>query len=206
MLDPVVPQYISDLISWSAIGARTTESQTHREMTSGLSMPVGFKNATSGNVQVALDAIQSAKNPHAFIGINQDGKTSLVRTSGNSDCHVVLRGGHSKPNYSKEHIDDIVALHEKANVLPSIMVDCSHANSNKKPEKQAIVLKEVIEQRKTNSGLIGLMIESNLKHGNQSLPKDLSKLEYGLSITDACIDWQETEELLEYLYTNINSF
>ena len=126
MLDPVVPQYISDLISWSAIGARTTESQTHREMTSGLSMPVGFKNATSGNVQVALDAIQSAKNPHAFIGINQDGKTSLVRTSGNKDCHVVLRGGHNKPNYSKEHIDEIVSLHEKAGILPSIMVDCSH--------------------------------------------------------------------------------
>ena len=148
MLDPVVPQYISDLISWSAIGARTTESQTHREMTSGLSMPVGFKNATSGNLQVALDAINAAKNPHSFIGINQDGRTSLVRTKGNKECHVVLRGGSGKPNFDRESIEKCVDIHKKSDLDPALMIDCSHANSNKLPERQEIVLKDVIEQRK----------------------------------------------------------
>lgn len=201
MLDPVVPQYTADLISWSAIGARTTESQTHREMVSGLSMPVGFKNATNGNVQVAVNAIQSAQNKHSFIGVNRFGQSSIVRTSGNPYCHLVLRGGDSGPNFSEAHISEYGALLHDMKVCPSIMVDCNHANSDKNHEKQEIAWMDVMQQRvKGNTHLIGLMLESNIYGGNQPIRPNLEELKYGISITDACLDWINTERLLSKAY------
>jgi len=196
-LDPIVPQYIAELVSWAAIGARTTESQTHREMASGLSMTVGFKNATDGSFQTAIDAMGSARTGHSFLGIDQDGATSIVKTSGNPDSHVVLRGGRNGPNY---HPQDVAAAREalhKAGLRPAIMVDCSHSNSGKDPKKQPEVWRSVHSQRGAGgSGIIGAMLESHIHQGNQNLPDNPSKLAYGVSITDACMDWETTEALL----------
>ncbi|MBN8709663.1 MAG: 3-deoxy-7-phosphoheptulonate synthase [Verrucomicrobia bacterium 61-8] len=196
-LDPIIPQYIGDLITWSAIGARTTESQTHREMASGLSMPVGFKNGTDGSVQVAIDAMKSSMTPHSFLGIDQDGSTSIVKTSGNPDSHVVLRGGRIGANYGPEHVSIACETLRKNELSPIVMVDCSHANSGKDPKKQPTVWKSILEQRASGRReIIGAMIESNLKLGAQPLGTDPAQLEYGVSITDACMSWEMTEEIL----------
>jgi len=196
-LDPISPQYLSDLIAWSAIGARTTESQTHREMASGLSTPVGFKNGTDGGLQVAINALLSVSNPHSFLGINQYGQVAVIRTKGNRYGHIVLRGGTKGPNYDSVTI----ALVEKElvkNKLPSnIVVDCSHANSNKDPSLQPLVMNDVVHQiMEGNRSIVGAMLESNIYAGNQPIPADLSRLKYGVSVTDACIDWETTEALL----------
>ncbi len=196
-LDPIIPQYISDLISWAAIGARTTESQRHRELASGLSMPVGFKNGTDGSIQTALDAMRSARVPHSFLGIDQDGYTSIVKTTGNPDNHIVLRGGRDGSNYEPHQTAFAAELLRKANLPPAIMVDCSHSNSGKDPGFQPIVWHNILQQRAAGrTDLIGVMLESNLHFGNQPLPQDLSQLRYGVSITDACMDWETTERLL----------
>jgi len=198
-LDPVVPQYIADLVSWAAIGARTTESQTHRQMASGLSMPVGFKNGTDGSLQIAIDAMQSAMRPHSFLGIDQDGFTSIVRTTGNPDGHVVLRGGRLRTNYDAESIREAAESLQKAGLPPVLMVDCSHANSLKQHAKQEEVWRSLIEQRLAGSKPItGVMIESNLSEGSQSIPKNLAELRYGVSVTDACVGWDVTERLLRW--------
>ncbi len=195
-LDPIVPQYIADLVSWAAIGARTTESQTHRELASGLSMPVGFKNGTDGRVQTAIDALRSACIPHHFLGIDAQGKTSIVRTSGNPSGHVVLRGGSQGPNYSREHIAETEALLRKAGLPPAVMVDCSHANSGKDPARQPLVWRDLLDQRRDpDCPIIGGMLESNIHPGAQPL-NDPADLAYGVSITDACMGWEETEALL----------
>ncbi len=196
MLDPITPQYIADLISWAAIGARTTESQTHREMASGLSMPVGFKNTTEGNLQIAVNAIESARRPHSFLGINQDGVTAIIRTSGNPDTHVVLRGGKTS-NYDASSIEECQRLLAKAGLEPRVMVDCSHAQTAKDYTRQLGVLSAMVEQvRSGNRGIMGVMIESNIGAGNQPLSKDRATLKYGVSVTDPCIDWATTEECL----------
>ncbi|MEW6307125.1 MAG: 3-deoxy-7-phosphoheptulonate synthase [Verrucomicrobiota bacterium] len=198
-LDPIVPQYIADLISWAAIGARTTESQTHREMASGLSMPVGFKNATDGSLQVAIDAMAAARTPHNFLGIDQDGVTSIIRTTGNREGHVVLRGGRQRTNYDQQSITDAVAQLKKAGLDPVLMVDCSHANSGKQHARQEEVWNSVIEQRTSgNQALIGMMVESHLNEGSQPFPQEVSKLRYGVSITDACLNWETTERMLRH--------
>lgn len=196
-LDPFAPQYFGDLISWTAIGARTTESQTHREISSGLSTPVGFKNATSGDLSVAVNAILSASRPHAFLGINQEGRVSIVRTKGNAYGHMVLRGGDGRPNYDTVSIALAQESLQKAKITPNIVVDCSHANSHKKPEQQPLVMQDVIHQVVAgNTAIVGLMLESNIEAGNQKIPDDLSQLKYGCSVTDACIDWQTTERII----------
>ncbi len=195
-LDPITPQYMQDLISWSAIGARTTESQTHREMASGLSCAVGFKNGTDGSLSVAINALQSATSPHRFLGISPSGQVSVIHTRGNEHAHVVLRGGSNGPNYDPESVAQAQAKLSALNLPASIMIDCSHANSNKDHNQQKIVLQSVQAQRaQGNKAITGIMIESNLHAGNQSMG-DLSQLKYGVSVTDACIDWQETESLL----------
>ena len=202
-LDPISPQYLHDLISWSAIGARTTESQTHREMASGLSSAVGFKNGTDGGLDVAINALQSVNAPHRFLGINPDGQVSVVHTRGNPNAHIVLRGGNEGPNYNAESINTCHNALVKNGLKPNIMVDCSHANSNKNHKQQATVAQNVADQIITgNSSIIGLMLESNIGSGNQKLvtPEDL---EYGVSITDACIDWPETESLLTDLASKL---
>lgn len=196
MLDPITPQYTADLISWSAIGARTTESQTHREMASGLSMPVGFKNSTEGNLRVAINAIQSARQPHSFVGINQEGLTAIVRTTGNPDTHIVLRGGH-KPNYDAGSIAECVELLARADLEPRVMVDCSHAQTNKDYRKQPAVFGALVDQIVSGSrAILGAMLESNIEAGNQPLGDDRKALRYGVSITDPCIDWPTTERCL----------
>lgn len=196
-LDPISPQYLQDCISWSAIGARTTESQTHREMASGLSSAVGFKNGTDGSLDVAINAIGSAVNPHRFLGINGDGQVAVIHTRGNRYAHVVLRGGSQGPNYDSVHIKLCEKELEKAGITPNIMVDCSHANSNKKPELQPLVVEDVTNQiLEGNTSIIGLMIESHLESGKQSIPADLGDLKYGVSVTDGCIGWTETEAAL----------
>jgi len=198
-LDPIVPQYIADLVSWAAIGARTTESQTHREMASGLSMPVGFKNATDGSLQVAIDAMGAARHRHSFLGMDQDGVTSVVRTTGNPDGHVVLRGGRARTNYDAASIADAEATLVKHNLPPVMMVDCSHANSEKKHARQEDVWRSVIEQRIGGTkSVIGMMVESHLHEGNQSFPKPVKDLQYGVSITDACLNWETTERMLRW--------
>ena len=198
-LDPITPQYLQDLISWSAIGARTTESQTHREMASGLSCPVGFKNGTDGSLGVAINALQSVANPHRFLGISPEGQVSVVHTKGNAHAHIVLRGGSNGPNYSAEHIANCEAALAKLDLTQSIMIDCSHANSNKDHRQQRNVVDAVRAQLdEGNQSVTGLMIESHLNAGNQSI-NNAGGLDYGVSITDACIDWQETEELLRDL-------
>ncbi|MGH7931589.1 MAG: 3-deoxy-7-phosphoheptulonate synthase [Candidatus Binataceae bacterium] len=196
MLDPITPQYTADLISWSAIGARTTESQTHREMASGLSMPVGFKNTTDGNPQAAINAIESARRPHSFLGINQDGATAIVRTTGNPDTHVVLRGGRT-PNYDASSIAECVRMLAKARLEPRVMVDCSHAQTAKDYSRQPLVLSALIEQICGGShAIMGVMLESNIGAGNQPLKADRAQLKYGISVTDPCIDWATTEQCL----------
>ena len=198
-LDPITPQYVQDLISWSAIGARTTESQTHREMASGLSCAVGFKNGTDGSLDVAVNALQSVASPHRFLGISPSGQVSVIHTKGNPHGHVVLRGGSDGPNYSPEHIAQCESALEKIGGTACIMVDCSHANSNKDHRQQATVLRSVADQIALgNESITGVMIESNIGPGNQSI-KNPGGLEYGVSITDACIDWDETEVLLKDL-------
>ncbi len=193
-LDPISPQYLQDIIAWSAIGARTTESQTHREMSSGLSSPVGFKNGTDGGLTVAINAMQSVSSPHRFLGINGKGQVSVVTTKGNPYAHVVLRGGSQGPNYDSVHIAQCEKALEKGGVSSNIMVDCSHANSGKDPDIQPLVLKDITHQiLEGNSSIIGVMLESNINAGNQSIPKNLADLEYGVSVTDACMDWSTTE-------------
>ncbi|MEX1027368.1 MAG: 3-deoxy-7-phosphoheptulonate synthase [Candidatus Paceibacterota bacterium] len=200
-LDPTVPQYLDDLVSWAAIGARTTESQTHRQMASGLSMPVGFKNSTDGNVQIAVDALEAARHPHEFLGMNGEGGCCIVSTRGNKQGHLLLRGGNGKPNYHPDLVKAATDLLEASGLSPVLMVDCSHANSGKKHDQQGTVLRSVIEQRVGGStAIIGAMLESNLEPGNQAIPVDLSQLKYGVSVTDACIGWEETEELLACVY------
>lgn len=197
MLDPITPHYLADLVSWGAIGARTTESQTHREMASGLSFPVGFKNGTDGNLQIAVDAVKAARSSHSFIGINNEGKTSIVQTVGNPDVHIVLRGGNDAPNYSPEDIAHTTARLEKGGVSPAIMVDCSHANCFKDYNRQEEVLTSVIDQIGAgNPHLCAVMIESNLEDGSQPAGEDPTQLLYGVSITDKCIGWATTERLL----------
>lgn len=202
-LDPITPQYIDDLVSWSAIGARTVESQTHREMASGLSSPVGFKNGTDGNTAVMINAIKAASQPHHFLGIDRDGLCSVFQTKGNGFAHAVLRGGGG-PNYDSVHIRLVEAEMHAANVRPNIMIDCSHGNSLKKPELQPLVFEDCIKQIVAgNSPIIGLMLESNLNWGNQSLTTDVESLQYGVSITDACIDWETTERILQSAATQL---
>jgi len=196
-LDPISPQYIQDLISWSAIGARTTESQTHREMASGLSSAVGFKNGTDGGLTVAINALQSVANPHRFLGINMQGQVSIINSSGNPYAHVVLRGGNGKPNYDAVSVQLAENALGKAGLSANIMVDCSHANSNKNHELQALVLENITNQiLEGNNSIMGVMVESNIGPGNQKIPQDLSELKYGISVTDACIDWETTEKSL----------
>jgi 3-deoxy-7-phosphoheptulonate synthase len=200
-LDPIVPQYIADLVTWAAIGARTTESQTHREMASGLSMPIGYKNATDGSLQIAIDAMGAARQPHSFLGIDQDGVTSIVRTNGNPDGHIVLRGGRARTNYDAESIREAEAVLQKSNLPAVLMVDCSHANSAKQFARQEDVWRSVIEQRLNGTrSLIGVMIESNLHEGNQAFPRPVNELRYGVSITDACVSWETTERMLRWGY------
>lgn len=203
-LDPISPQYLQDLISWSAIGARTTESQTHREMASGLSSAVGFKNGTDGGLTVAINALQSVSSPHRFLGINQEGGVSIVTTKGNAYGHVVLRGGNGKPNYDSVSVALCEQALNKAKIKPNIMVDCSHANSNKDPALQPLVMENVANQiLEGNQSIIGLMVESHLNWGCQAIPKDLADLQYGVSITDACIDWSATENTLRSMHAKL---
>ena len=198
-LDPIVPQYIADLVSWAAIGARTTESQTHREMASGLSMPVGLKNATDGSLQVAIDAMGASRHSHSFLGINDDGATSIVRTTGNPHTHIVLRGGRARTNYDAESIRAAEEKLKSEKLPPVLMVDCSHANSEKQFARQEDVWRSVVHQRVEGTrSLIGLMVESNLHEGNQPISKDLKALRYGVSITDSCISLETTERMLRW--------
>lgn len=201
MLDPIVPQYIADLISWSAIGARTTESQTHREITSGLSMPVGFKNGTDGSIQTAVNGIKSSRFSHSFIGIDQEGKTCVFTTKGNRDSHLILRGGRRGPNYYDESLEESERIMLTADLSPAVIIDCSHANSGKKFGRQERVLRDVVDQKvRGRNSIKGFMLESNLFEGNQKICKDKNDLKYGVSITDECIGWKETEELLAVVY------
>lgn len=196
-LDPIAPQYLGDLIAWTAIGARTSESQTHREMASGLSTPVGFKNGTDGDVEVAINAIKSASSPHSFLGINMQGRSSVVRTQGNAYGHIVLRGGGGRPNYDSVSISMTEKALLKAKIAPNIVVDCSHANSFKDPSLQPLVMSDCVHQiREGNRSIVGLMVESNIEAGNQSIPDDLSRLKYGCSVTDPCVDWPTTEVMV----------
>ncbi|TNF90326.1 MAG: 3-deoxy-7-phosphoheptulonate synthase [Gammaproteobacteria bacterium] len=203
-LDPITPQYLQDLISWSAIGARTTESQTHREMASGLSSAVGFKNGTDGGLAVALNALQSVASPHRFLGINPEGQVAVMQTSGNPNAHIVLRGGGNGPNYDEVSINRCEGELAAAGLKPNIMVDCSHANSNKDHNRQPMVAREIARQiNDGNHSIMGLMIESNLSEGSQSLNANPAKMRYGVSVTDACIDWETTETLLRELAAEI---
>jgi len=196
MLDPISPQYLSELISWTAIGARTSESQTHREMASGLSMPIGFKNGTSGSSGAALNAMKAAASGHCFMGINNQGQVTLLNTTGNQYGHVILRGG-DQPNYHPKDIAEYELKLESNSLPKNIMVDCSHGNSDKDPSRQPTVLREVIEQiTDGNQSIIGFMLESHLNEGSQKITNDLSELKYGVSITDGCIDWPTTEKAL----------
>lgn len=196
-LDPISPQYLADLFSWAAIGARTTESQTHREMASGLSMPVGFKNGTDGGMAVAINALHSVSREHSFLGINHQGQVAIIKTRGNVCGHVILRGGGGQPNYDRVHVQTIEAALRKASVPVNIMIDCSHDNSGKHYENQPGVLQDAVSQiRDGNQSIVGIMLESHLNAGNQSIPRDLAQLKYGVSVTDACMDWETTESIL----------
>jgi 3-deoxy-7-phosphoheptulonate synthase len=206
LLDPIIPQYIADVVSWTAIGARTTESQTHRQMASGLSMPVGFKNGTDGHLDSAINAMIAAQQSHHFLGINADGLASIVATTGNPDTHLVLRGGKDGPNYSAAHIEMAAALLERKGLSPRLMVDCSHANAAKDAQRQVVVCNNIAQQVQQNSRyLAGVMIESHLKAGNQPIPQDLSQLVYGQSITDPCVDFATTVDMLEQLAAAVGS-
>jgi len=203
-LDPISPQYLQDLISWSAIGARTTESQTHREMSSGLSVAIGFKNGTDGGLSVAINALQSVSHPHSFLGMNPSGQVAVIRTTGNQYGHIVLRGGGGKPNYDSVSVQLCEKRLEEAGLKKNIMVDTSHANSSKDPALQPLVMENVTNQiLEGNNSIIGLMIESNLEFGNQPIPDDLSELRYGVSVTDGCIDWKTTEDSLRDMFNKL---
>ncbi len=203
-LDPISPQYLQDLITWSAIGARTTESQTHREMASGLTSSVGFKNGTDGGLEVAINALKSVSNPHRFLGINSEGKVAVISTNGNPYAHIVLRGGNDKPNYDSVSVSLCEQELIKAGVNTNIMVDCSHANSNKNHELQALVMENVTNQiLEGNQSIIGIMVESNLLAGNQKLSSNRDEMEYGKSVTDACIDWETTEQSVMGMYSKL---
>ncbi|WP_443627228.1 3-deoxy-7-phosphoheptulonate synthase [Candidatus Njordibacter sp. Uisw_002] len=203
-LDPISPQYQSDLWSWAAIGARTTESQTHREMSSGLSCPVGFKNGTDGGLTVAFNALESMASSHSFLGINPHGQVSITRTTGNQYGHVVLRGGGGKPNYDAANIAICEQALQKDGLSGNIMVDCSHANSSKDPANQTLVMEDITQQiNEGNDSIVGLMIESNINWGNQSIPDNLSDLQYGVSVTDACIDWDTTQTSMRELASQL---
>ncbi|SOC20922.1 3-deoxy-D-arabinoheptulosonate-7-phosphate synthase [Alloalcanivorax xenomutans] len=203
-LDPTTPQYLQDLIAWSAIGARTTESQTHREMSSGLSSPVGFKNGTDGSLDVAVNAMLSVQHPHRFLGIDPDGRVALTTTRGNPYAHVVLRGGGGKPNYDSVSVALAESALHKAGVSTNIMVDCSHANSNKDPSLQPLVMENIGNQiLEGNTSIVGLMVESHLNEGNQKIPENLDDLQYGVSVTDGCIGWQTTEDAVRALANKV---
>jgi len=205
LLDPISPQYVADLISWTAIGARTTESQTHREIASGVSMPVGFKNGTEGSLQVAVNAMTSARAPHHFLGINAEGQTSIIKTAGNPDRHIVLRGGGGKTNYEAEHVAKAEAAVAGEGIARPVMIDCSHDNSSKDHQRQGLVARDVIKQfRDGRQSIMGLMIESNLNPGKQTWKEGIS-LAHGVSITDACLGWDETESLLNELADSITA-
>ena len=205
LLDPIVPQYLADLISWTAIGARTTESQTHREMSSGLSMPVGFKNGTDGSIDVAINALLSARQPHRFLGVSNEGRSSIVTTTGNPDGHIVLRGGKQGPNYDQTHVEAIANRLRDRQLLPYMMVDCSHDNSGQDYKNQPIVLQDICEQvRNGSENIVGIMLESHLNRGKQPL-KELAKLEYGKSITDGCINFETTVDVLTDLANAVRS-
>ena len=205
-LDPISPQYLHDIITWSAIGARTTESQTHREMSSGLSSPVGFKNGTDGGLEVAINALKSVVSPHRFLGIDPEGQVSIVTTTGNRHAHIVLRGGNGLPNFDDASVSACEAACRKAGVSTNIMIDCSHANSSKKPENQPAVLANVVDQIVAgNKSIIGVMIESNIHFGRQDIPADLSQLKYGVSVTDGCIDWETTERAIRDAHQKLKS-
>ncbi|MFP6817241.1 MAG: 3-deoxy-7-phosphoheptulonate synthase [Pseudomonadales bacterium] len=204
-LDPITPQYLQDLITWSAIGARTTESQTHREMASGLSCPIGFKNGTDGSLGVAINALQSVASPHRFLGISPSGQVSVIRTKGNPHAHIVLRGGTAGPNYDAESVAACEAALQHIGPFANIMVDCSHANSSKDHNRQVLVARDVASQLLAgNQSIVGLMIESNLHAGNQNLGTGRD-LRYGVSVTDACIDWASTEDLLRELAVSLGT-
>jgi 3-deoxy-7-phosphoheptulonate synthase len=203
-LDPIMPQYLSELITWTAIGARTTESQTHREMASGLSTPVGFKNGTDGALATSINALQSVRHAHHFLGITQQGQSAVFRTRGNGHAHLVLRGGGGRANYDAVSIAVAERELTAAGLPPNIVVDCSHGNSNKDPSQQPVVAENCVAQISDgNRSIVGLMLESHLKAGNQPIPKDLSKLEYGVSITDPCVDWPTTETLLLKMHESL---
>lgn len=203
MLDPITPQYLSELVSWTAIGARTSESQTHREMASGLSMPIGFKNGTNGSSEVAINAMKSASCEHSFLGINQQGQVTKLNTKGNPSGHVILRGGN-KPNYHAEDIRHYETALIEANLKPVIVIDCSHGNSEKKHQKQTLVLENIISQiANGNRSIVGFMLESHLQEGNQPLNEGITDLTYGVSITDACINWKTTETLLKNTHSDL---
>ena len=198
MLDPIVPQYVADLVAWTAIGARTSESQTHRQMASGLSMPVGFKNRTDGDVQVAVDAIQAARHPQSFLGIDGDGRTVIVRTAGNAGGHMILRGARNKTNFDNQSVALAADRMRAAGLRPCILVDCSHGNANKRFEKQELAWNAILEQRHNgNQALIGMLLESNLFEGNQKISEN-SALKYGISVTDECLGWKTTESMLRH--------
>jgi 3-deoxy-7-phosphoheptulonate synthase len=205
-LDPIMPQYLSELITWTAIGARTTESQTHREMASGLSTPVGFKNGTDGSLATSINALESVRHPHHFLGITQQGQSAVFRTRGNQHAHVVLRGGGGRVNYDAVSIALAERQLSQANLPANIVVDCSHGNSNKDPSVQPLVAENCVAQiLDGNRSIVGLMLESHLKPGNQPIPKDLSTLEFGVSITDPCIGWDSTEALLRKLHRSLET-
>jgi 3-deoxy-7-phosphoheptulonate synthase len=205
MLDPIVPQFTSDLISWASIGARTTESQTHREMASGLSMPVGFKNGTDGSIDTAINALASSHNAHSFIGIDQEGRTCVLNTAGNQAGHVILRGGRGGPNYHDEAVEDACRMMMEAGFDPSLLIDCSHSNSRKDPVRQEKVLRSLIRQRREGrDAIVGFMMESNLGFGRQDIPEDRSQLAYGVSVTDPCLDWDRTENALRWAHEQLS--
>lgn len=203
-LDPVTPQYLSELVSWTAIGARTIESQTHREMASGLSMPVGFKNSTDGNIKVALDAIQAARTPHHFLGMNQLSQVSVFQTKGNAHSHLILRGGGGQANFDAATVAWVEKKLQELKLPQAIVIDCSHGNSYKKHNLQPAVCQNILQQiLDGNNSIVGMMLESNLNQGNQKIPQDLSQLKYGVSITDKCLGWQETESLIMSAYQSL---
>ncbi|KAJ3320767.1 hypothetical protein HDV06_005060 [Boothiomyces sp. JEL0866] len=213
-LDTISPQYLADLVSWGAIGARTTESQVHRELASGLSVPVGFKNGTDGNITVAVDAIRAASSGHNFLSVTKQGLSAIVETLGNDSCHVILRGGNTGPNFDSTHVRDCGERLIKAGLKPSVMIDCSHGNSSKQHKRQIVVAQDIVNQMSVastpslvSSGdfITGVMIESHLKEGRQNLTDDLSALEYGKSITDACIHWEDTKEVLDNLAKGVRT-
>ena len=205
-LDPFTPQYLADFVSWGAIGARTTESQTHRQMASGLSMPIGFKNGTGGSIQIAVDAMTAARDEHAFLGINEQGQSCIIHTTGNKYSHLILRGSTQGTNFDEKSVSDALSLVESQGMNPTVVVDCSHANCGKDHKKMNIAFKELIRQRskKINPGIVGIMLESHINEGNQKL-SDPANLAYGVSITDPCINWEETVELIKEADQEIES-